>query len=711
MSLITRFQQAWTMAKQQPDIFGDRSQGMLAGLMQGSQPPKRGSKELMQMYKRLPWMRAVNSKISFSVASVTWELYIQRGGAGQGQAIRNQKLQKADARYRQKSIKSLKAVGEVQEILDHPFLALLDNANPAMTGRVARQVTQTHLDIKGEAFWILERNGTGMPIEYWPVPPHWVLDTPSVKRPTFRVAWGSWRGEIPETEIVWIKDADPENPYGRGTGIAEALTDELETDEYSAKYVKSWFYNNATPDLLVGVEGADESELKRAKQKWEDQHRGFWRAFRSHWHSGKMNVEQLGYNFQQQQLIRLREFERDIILQTYGVSPEILGITDSSNRATAQAASFIFANWVLVPRLELLRSEMQEKLVPQFDDRLILDYVSPVPADQDFELQVAEKVPWSRTLNEWRDLQGLPLDDEGDYYRVPRGQDPEQQGQPPKEPPDLMMLGATAVKDEAAAVKDEVKTPRKEDVISILKNLDPQHLTNTLDPEMQNLIKDWGEDIFDELGIDPAFNIHNPIVNEHLLHLRTNKIKGMTDTTYKALQKTLSQGVEAGEGIPSLAKRVSETFDVAKTTRAKTIARTEVIGSSNFATTEAHRQSGIVTTRGWLATRDGREREMHGDMNGQERAINQPFTARDGYTAMHPGDFGQPHHDINCRCTTVAIIKDPKGKWLSEEEQSKRWKAFDEKAERWEGRIERAAKKGFQAQQNAIMEALNALSE
>jgi len=701
MSVISRFRHAWEMTKQ-PDLFGGESQGMLAGIMQGGQPPKRGSEELIKMYKRLPWLRAINSKISISVASVTWELYVQRSGE---RAVRSYKLQKADINYRQKNIKQLKAAGKMEEIFDHPFLDLLDKANPAMTGRSARQITQTHLDIKGEAFWILERNGQGMPVEYWPIPPHWIAETPTAKRPSFRVNFQGWQGHVPETEIIWMRDANPESPYGRGTGIAESLTDELETDEYASKYVKSWFYNNATPDLLVGVEGAGEDELKRAKQNWEDQHRGFWRAFRSHWHSGKMDVQQLGHNFQQQQLIRLREFERDIILQTYGVSPEILGITESSNRATAQAASFIFANWVLVPRLELLRSEMQEKLIPQFDDRLILDYVSPVPADQEYNLQVAEKVPWSRTLNEWRELQGLPPDEKGDFYRVPQGMAPEQQGEEPKEPEPMFLSQKTAV--------IERKTPKPEDVISILKNLDPVHLSKTISPEFEKLVREWGEEIFEELGVDTAFNIQNPIVREHLEYLRVNKVKGITDTTYKALQKTLSEGVGEGEGIPALAKRVSQTFDVAKKSRAETIARTEVLGSSNFATREAHRQSGVVDIRGWLATRDGRTREQHFDMNGQERAIDKPFTAPDGATAMQPGDFGVAEHDINCRCTTVAIIKDPKGarKWLTEEEQIKRWKAFDERATIWEGRIERACKKGFQAQQDAIMEALNALNE
>ena len=48
----------------------------------------------------------------------------------------------------------------------------------------------------------------------------------------------------------------------------------------------------------------------------------------------------------------LRSFERDAIIQTFNVPPELVGVIENSNRATIEAALTIMAIQVIVPRLE-----------------------------------------------------------------------------------------------------------------------------------------------------------------------------------------------------------------------------------------------------------------------------------------------------------------------------------------------------------------------
>ena len=50
----------------------------------------------------------------------------------------------------------------------------------------------------------------------------------------------------------------------------------------------------------------------------------------------------------------------------------------------------------------------QERLVPEYDDRLVVDYESPVKEDRSFSLQVSAAFPWLRTVDELRVLGGLP---------------------------------------------------------------------------------------------------------------------------------------------------------------------------------------------------------------------------------------------------------------------------------------------------------------
>jgi hypothetical protein len=129
-------------------------------------------------------------------------------------------------------------------------------------------------------------------------------------------------------------------------------------------------------------------------------------------------VTTLTQTLQSMEITTLSDAKRDTVVQVFGVPPEVVGIIENSNRATIQGADHIFAKYVLEPRLEFLRSYFQERLAPEYDARIIIDYQSPVGEDKEFMLKVATAAPWSRRVNEWRELQGLdPLeDDEGGQH-------------------------------------------------------------------------------------------------------------------------------------------------------------------------------------------------------------------------------------------------------------------------------------------------------
>jgi len=395
--------------------------GMLSGISLGrttGEPPNRGTKDFLQAYSTMPWLRAVTTKVANSIASVQWQLFIVRKN---GKPERNQVLQRADIVTRERLLAEKRHDGELEEVVEHPLLNLLHSANPFIDGLSARKLTQVYIDLVGEAFWIKERNAFGIPVAIWPVPPSWVTETPTPQRRSFVLNFRSWRGEIPDTEILWFCDPNPENPYGRGSGTARSLADELETDEYAAKHTKAWFYNKARPDLIISADGLQKDETARMEQDWLNKHQGFWRSFKPHFVNRKLDVQVISQEFRNMQLIELRKHERDTIVQVFGVPPELIGILTSSNRATIDAADFLFSRWVLLPRLEFLRSVMQTRLVPEYDERLILSFVSPIAEDKAHQLNAAKAAPWSLSADEWRRLQGhKPMEnDAGDVHMVP----------------------------------------------------------------------------------------------------------------------------------------------------------------------------------------------------------------------------------------------------------------------------------------------------
>lgn len=384
-------------------------------------PPLRHVEDLLIAYSRLPWLRAVVGKIGFSTGSIPWQLFVETPG-GVGPPTRSRAIQRAGYPVRKKMIHRKAVAGDLVEITDHRLLDLLDQFNPLMTGLAARKLTQVHLDLVGEAFWLKQRDALGVTIGLWPLPPPWIRETPSPRNPYYVIQFQSWTVQVEPHDMVWFLDLDPSRPYWRGKGTAESLGDELETDEYAAKHTKTEFYNHAVPETLVTAEGMGESETRRLETDWRQRNQGFFKALQVYFINRKVDVKQLGQNFKNLQLIQLREFERNMIIQVFGVPPEILGIIEKSNRATIDAADFLFSRWVLTPRLELQREVMQKALISEFDERLILDYESPVEEDAERQMKAASLAPWALTVDEWRARQGEePLaGEQGQVHMVPQ---------------------------------------------------------------------------------------------------------------------------------------------------------------------------------------------------------------------------------------------------------------------------------------------------
>jgi HK97 family phage portal protein len=426
--------------------------GLLASGTGGRGPPKRGTLELIQMYNLSPWLRAVTSRIARAVAGTQWRIYARaelparsrtidlhresRDGLppvwrwGQDRMVRDHRLQSGSWKVRAAHRRSLQRAGVLREVVDHPLLKLLAKPNEFMSGEVALKVTQIWLDIKGEAFWLVAFDAEGQPSSVYPVPPHWVTQVPNNTSPYFLVTYGGLQMKVDPKAVLWFRDVDPASPYGRGSGIAESLGDELETDEFAAKYIKTWFFNSATPSIMVGLEEAGGKGVEEARAKWEAAHRGVHNAHRAHFASGKINAVKLDTAFREQQLVELRRMERDTCVQVFGVPPEVIGIIEDSNRATIDSAFYMFVVGVEHPRVQFLRAEIASQLLTKYPggDAAVLEAEMNEPEDKSHRLEVMKAQPRAFELNEWRAEAGFEPKPElsGKYPDALPGQAPAQ---------------------------------------------------------------------------------------------------------------------------------------------------------------------------------------------------------------------------------------------------------------------------------------------
>ncbi|MFN7131868.1 MAG: phage portal protein, partial [Myxococcales bacterium] len=240
--MFDRLSLAWKLLVGKAALRGGAGPGFSSGYGSNGDLPRRGTLELLQAYKTMPWLRTAAGRIASHVASVPLTLSVP-GRKG----------------------------GKPRELEEHELLDLLQKPNPRMRGRAFRRLLQVWLEAPGEAFAVKERNAAGVPVELYAIPPHRVVQTPGPVRNTFRVIMpnGQHR-ELPPEDVIWLKDTDPENPYGRGSGIGAALNDELNTDEFAAQQAASVLANGAIPSHILGVEGMAEDEAIRLKAKMEE---------------------------------------------------------------------------------------------------------------------------------------------------------------------------------------------------------------------------------------------------------------------------------------------------------------------------------------------------------------------------------------------------------------------------------------------------------
>lgn len=142
------------------------------------------------------------------------------------------------------------------------------------------------------------------------------------------------------------------------------------------------------------------------------------------------------------------------------------------------------------------------------------------------------------------------------------------------------------------------------------------------------------------------------------LYRRVNKVRDMT-WNMRQINSSVLQGIIKGEGIREISKRLLPVVDNNKKSAVRA-ARTMVTGAENMGRQDSYNaleSEGAVMNKVWIATPDGRVRDWHLSMDGQEVGIHEKFTDGNGDKLMHPGDPTAPGRTVwNCRCTMRSQI-------------------------------------------------------
>lgn len=608
-------------------------------------PPDRNLQGYLNAYGEVGWLFAVVSRIAEGVSEAKWRLY------------------------------SVNAKGERTLIHSHSIINLLDFVNPFQTCQEFIELHQIYMGLTGECFWIINKNRLGEPQELWIAPSERMSVVPS--RTEFVAGYvyqiGSEKIPLNKDEIIHHKLPNPINPY-RGLGPVQALAIDLDSELYAGKWNRNFFYNSARPDGLIGFEGTlSEEQFDRLKKQWGERHEGVERAHKIGLLEGGGKYQQIQFNAKDMDFRALRLLNRDNILGVFGMPLSVMGITENVNKANAEAGEYTFARWIVKPRLTRIKNKLNEQLLPMFRNakNLELDFDEVVPQTTEQKVAQAQSgiTAGYMTINEARQMNGLDPISAGDMLLTPLNLIPtpiksfRKVKSFTEEWKDTFWKGyitrAEAYERKMIIGLKKMFNNQESEAIGRLevgnRNLIDQseaklEYAKLATPILMDLLTQSYRNGIELINPKPphrgkAGNEDYPISEEALKWLKTRiawAAEEVGEETANLLSKALTAGYEAGEDIPTIAKRIRDVFTDCDRRRSILIARTETIMASNEGALVGYEDSGVVKEVEFYAALDERTCDDCNSIHGEVFELDNSH----GVIPVHP----------DCRCVWLPMI-------------------------------------------------------
>ncbi len=294
--------------------------------------------------------------------------------------------------------------------------------NPYTTKFEMIDITQTYLELLGNAYWLKVRgNNSGRPLELWALRPDWITVIPGtdtlVKEYEYQEASGA-RTIFKAEDVIHFKQPNPKSSiYGLPT-VVPAM-EIIRNLVYSTRWNMNFFYNSARPDFMIMGPDISDEDKEELKKDWNNEFRGIEKAHKFGVLRGEsITIKDMNPTMRDMQFPTLTDSMIQQILGAFGVPKAIIGM-QGMNRAEAEAQIYTFLSETIEPKVKRICERLNEFLVPEFGDNLHLDYDDPTPENRESlikEYANALQNNWM-VINEVRDREGLmPIDGGWDIY-------------------------------------------------------------------------------------------------------------------------------------------------------------------------------------------------------------------------------------------------------------------------------------------------------
>lgn len=462
------------------------------------------------------------------------------------------------------------------------------------------------------------------------------------------------------------------------------------------KFFQNWA---SVRDILTTPQSVPTEAKKEALAQWKDNFQWTNNAHKVAILDNWLQYQSVAPSQKEMDFVETRRFTRDEILAIYKVPKAIIGITDDVNRATAQVAQSIFAEVCLQPLCKLIEDQLNKKVFQWIGIFEFVDYIT-----DDIEQVMNDYKIGTITVNEYREQRGrAPIE----WGNVLLTSEPANQTMTdPKETEEEKMIKhiirkntkgteewKTAREEQGQklreakikrtnnyeikyidAIKSVWKEQEKDIVQQLTKGLKMNkkwnstkyialRLASVWQPQKE-LIQNEANEALMQVWIQTMFQIGTDTLDKRMRQNIRKFAKSVDMTTKEKMFNIIDAWNNAGLSATEIAKNISQQFQEFSTSRAMTIARTEVTRASNEATVFAWEESRVVQGKEWYTALDERVCASCNAMHWKTIGLRGTFV-KQGETISYPSwnsityDYESIEHPplhANCRCTLLPIV-------------------------------------------------------
>lgn len=530
---------------------------------------------------------------------------------------------------------------------------------------------------------------------------------------------------IPVENIIHFRTYNPNSYItGMSTieAVRTTIETDVASKEYSKAFYQNGANPGV---ILEYPGSLNKDAIQMMKTQWDHEFKGFKKAYRTAVAAGGLKVHRMDQTSSDMQFIEQRKLNRDDILAMFGVPGIILGVNDSTVYASAKEAEKGFSKHTINPKLKRIEVTLNEFLLSLYEgEKLEFEYVSQVeddPIEKTAYYTAGINNGWL-SLNDVRRAEGLPELEDGEDVFLPISLTPYSRpvvkhvsedvtiksisqiiaGNVVKElrnknpyggkwtEEEFDRLGESKVRERDARTKkftkkffDLSKQYFKGQEERIIKNLTKENLktvrkiswTSIFDkdsevkiaidlftPLFSLITEEEGAAALNYIGLtEDEFSINTPSMRDFLKGNTELFAKTINAKTSEDIRQILVDGLDAGDAIPDLARRVNQ-YSGFGLSRSRMIARTETIRAQGQAETQAWKESGVVSKKVWYTALDERVCAECDIMHGKEVEIDKEFLDEDGVLAFGYQPYGDgiidsPPLHPQCRCTMLPVVE------------------------------------------------------